>query len=799
MANFHIDENAMMELVCATHNPDGTNFNSNVVLSALETILNSEKVVDKVTTEDMLEEFDLKFRELSLKIQHLYFEDEKVALLLTSGLDISNERIQFLNAFYGNSKSTPNILWIPILDDHAAWSIEQYEMFRDKMWFQKMDDPHKRIARNFTRFVKENLLPHFQIGEEPILVSLDQHGRIVHTNMMHMIQTWSDDYIEGSKLRVEVRNNIIPFIEKEMKERSQGLDSLIFDIDRQISHLAREVDYKIDHWADQINDRLNKLIEKEKCIFLYGGNNIKWVREFTSKVHEVSFKTQSDIELIYVGKNEKVRASIDEEHLSYFLESPYPSWRFWTRLQSALLSRINYLNAANCHGDESDDEIAQGFKKLLGYECKGATMEGWALLSKGQKVVVCGKGAKMLRVINEYENWKENMALKSFEQAFEDYYNKTLHTSCSSNSHSCCAFEYPITLKEIPKKEKCPECFHDMQKRKASRAKRVLQRRSELKEEKKTKTLAAGLDWKSEDSDDEFRVSLHKRKPPTPKLLKNEENHQLFVDLTKALASLGRYEEAFDVCNLTLRFASDILSNERRDSITTLGAQLACKIQDAKGGCSFLRHFLHQHPSKMAAWSYYYKALSKLEISPSTNNRFLLHARNQHKDCIPPIIIAGHQFCEICQYQVAAKEYLEAHKLRPNCPLINLCIGTALINLAFDIRLKNKHQCVLQGLAFLYNNLQLCENSQEALYNIARAYQQVGLVSLAASYYEKVLTTTEKDCPIPSFPYENQCAQIRKPGHCDLRREAAYNLHLIYKASGAFDLARQVLQDHCTV
>nr|GLL45142.1 general transcription factor 3C polypeptide 3 [Ipomoea trifida] len=251
-------------------------------------------------------------------------------------------------------------------------------------------------------------------------------------------------------------------------------------------------------------------------------------------------------------------------------------------------------------------------------------------------------------------------------------------------------------------------------RRKASRAKRVLQRRSELKEEKKTKILAAGLDWKSEDSDDEFRVSLHKKKPPTPKLLKDEENHQLFVDLTKALASLGRYEEAFDVCNLTLRFASDILSNERRDSITTLGAQLACKIQDAKGGCSILRHFLHQHPSKMAAWTYYYKALSKLEIAPSTNNRFLLHARSQQKDCIPPIIIAGHQFCEIGQYQVAAREYLEAHKLLPNCPLINLCIGTALINLAFDIRLKNKHQCVLQGLAFLYNNLHLCENSQEA-------------------------------------------------------------------------------------
>nr|GMD60355.1 protein SIEVE ELEMENT OCCLUSION B-like [Ipomoea batatas] len=309
-----------------------------------------------------------------------------------------------------------------------------------------MDDPHKRIARSFTRFVKENLLPHFQIGEEPILVSLDQQGRIVHTNAMHMIQTWSPGYIEDRELKVQrVHSNMYT------SERENALWKK--EKDWSLGLVVGKIDYAITYW-----------IKKEMCIFLYGGNNIKWVREFTSKVHEVSLKIESDIELIYVGKNEKVRASIDEEHMSYLLESPYDAWRFWTRLQSALLSRINYLNAANCHGDECDDEIAQGFKKLLGYECKGATMEGWALLSKGQKVVVCGQGAKMLRVINEYQNWKENMALKSFEQAFKDYYNKTLHTSCSSNSHYCCAFDYPITLKDIPKKEKCPECFHDMQK-----------------------------------------------------------------------------------------------------------------------------------------------------------------------------------------------------------------------------------------------------------------------------------------------------------------------------------------------
>lgn len=88
---------------------------------------------------------------------------------------------------------------------------------------------------------------------------------------------------------------------------------------------------------------------------------------------------------------------------------------------------------------------------------------------------------------------------------------------------------------------------------------------------------------------------------------------------------------------------------------------------------------------------------------------------------------------------------------------------------------------------------------QEAVYNIARAYHHIGMLSLAASYYEKVLATYQKDCRIPGPPNENSShVEDQKPGYCDLRREAAYNLHLIYKKSRAFGLARQVLKDHCT-
>lgn len=84
------------------------------------------------------------------------------------------------------------------------------------------------------------------------------------------------------------------------------------------------------------------------------------------------------------------------------------------------------------------------------------------------------------------------------------------------------------------------------------------------------------------------------------------------------------------------------------------------------------------------------------------------------------------------------------------------------------------------------------------MYNIARAYHHIGLVTLAVTYYEKVLATYQKDCPIPELFGENRNIKHQKSVYCDLRREAAYNLHLIYKESGAFDLARQVLKDNCT-
>jgi general transcription factor 3C polypeptide 3 (transcription factor C subunit 4) len=79
---------------------------------------------------------------------------------------------------------------------------------------------------------------------------------------------------------------------------------------------------------------------------------------------------------------------------------------------------------------------------------------------------------------------------------------------------------------------------------------------------------------------------------------------------------------------------------------------------------------------------------------------------------------------------------------------------------------------------------------------MGRAAQQLGLMHLALEFYNRVLETE------PPPPEQGQLGRGRGPGPArdlDLRREAAHNMALIYRASGADELAREVLRQHLSV
>nr|GMD78007.1 protein SIEVE ELEMENT OCCLUSION B-like [Ipomoea batatas] len=257
--------------------------------------------------------------------------------------------------------------------------------------YYRVLDLQSGIAPAFLRFLQDKCFPTFQVGGDPIVISLDKRGRLVHSNALHMIFTWGTQLPERKKIR---SGDIILSLENELRERTSGADRVIDDIDKQIHNFAREVNQKINDWVGDINAKmkssfrsynytrereqelwikgswnlnlvagqshyssfalwLNNLIDDDKYIFLCGGNNIKRVLEFVLKVQEFRSEFQMNMEIAYVGRRRKMIEELDSACDYVFDLIDFKC--FWARLYSVTSSRIQYLNKVGL--DEGSDEI----------------------------------------------------------------------------------------------------------------------------------------------------------------------------------------------------------------------------------------------------------------------------------------------------------------------------------------------------------------------------------------------------------------------------------------------------------
>nr|GMD80369.1 protein SIEVE ELEMENT OCCLUSION B-like [Ipomoea batatas] len=406
------------------------------------------------------------------------FEVEGVLLLISSGKHFPFFAYDVVR-YTGVKK-----IWVPILKD-----VEEHIQMPDSTYnYCRVLDLQSGIAPEFLRFLQYKCFSTFQVGGDPIVISLDKRGRLVHSNALHMIFTWG---IQLSKRRTMRSGDIIPSLENELREKTSGADRVIDDIDKQIHNFARKVGKKINDWVNDIEAkmkssgqelwikeswnlkfvvgwsrpwefdvRLNDWIGgDEKYIFLCGGNNIKRVQEFVLKVQEVRSKFQMNMKIAYVGRRRKMIEEVSRACDYAFI--PFEFKLFWARLHSVASSRIQYLNKVGL--DERSDEILQGLRKLLSYEDECTTIGSWALLGKGKRIIGCDMGDKMLGVLNEYEKRKNNGHANDFEQVFKDYY-EMLNSSSSSHQHPCCALNYSSYLDKIPEAESCPQCNQHMHK-----------------------------------------------------------------------------------------------------------------------------------------------------------------------------------------------------------------------------------------------------------------------------------------------------------------------------------------------
>lgn len=105
-----------------------------------------------------------------------------------------------------------------------------------------------------------------------------------------------------------------------------------------------------------------------KYVCLYGGDDVDWIRKFTTAARNVAKAAGITLEMAYVGKSnakERVRktiAVIAQEKLSYCWEVPTLFWYFWTRLESMLYSKLQ-------HGKTiENDQIMQEVMTILSYD-----------------------------------------------------------------------------------------------------------------------------------------------------------------------------------------------------------------------------------------------------------------------------------------------------------------------------------------------------------------------------------------------------------------------------------------------
>lgn len=202
---------------------------------------------------------------------------------------------------------------------------------------------------------------------------------------------------------------------------------------------------------------------------------------------------------------------------------------------------------------------------------------------------------------------------------------------------------------------------------------------------------------------------------------------------------------------------------------------------------SFLhsKEFVTRHMDVPRVWNLFNVVLQFSEDIPY---RFLLRLfkRNEMQDVVP-LTLRGNYFLMSGSYKYAINEYMAIYR-ECNSPLITLLIAITYSHLAQQKFIQKKHSLIAQSLAFAteYERLRSTLAFQEVHYNLGRLHQQFGIAHIAVYHYEKVLG------------YDNALIRER-PDLLNLKQEAAFNLHLIYMASGNMNLARKYLYDYIIV
>ncbi|KAL9454708.1 hypothetical protein AB3S75_010168 [Citrus x aurantiifolia] len=192
-----------------------------------------------------------------------------------------------------------------------------------------------------------------------------------------------------------------------------------------------------------------------RYICLYGGEDMDWIRKFTTATNGVAKAAGIPLGLVYLGKSnpkDRVRRNnetIALENLSHIWQDLTSIWYFWVRLESMWYSKVQLGRTAET------DHVMQEILRMLTYDSREG---GWAVFARGSAEMASATGAIFLTCMQEYTTvWKDQVEPKGFLPAMRDHLVQ-LHPP-----RHCNRFVLPGTAGKILERVICSECGRVME------------------------------------------------------------------------------------------------------------------------------------------------------------------------------------------------------------------------------------------------------------------------------------------------------------------------------------------------
>ncbi|KAF5182806.1 Sieve element occlusion c [Thalictrum thalictroides] len=349
----------------------------------------------------------------------------KVVLLLISKPDILPlEDLIFLVQqtyrlpHHDDLERSYEIVWVPITSS-STWTDTDTQVFYNLSnilpWYS-LRQPWL-LNSEVVKYIKQA----WNFVDEPMMVVLDPRGAVSSPNAISMVFIWGSMAYPFSILREQ--------------------------------QLWDEANWSLKLILDEIDPLTSMKIDEGRTIFLYGSDDLEWIRKFTRKIKEI-ISTGVQLEVVYVGKKKPGKsisytlAAITREKLSGYL-SLYDIHLLWLRLKSIQRSKHQI-------GMSTDtDSVLKEVESLLSHEDNS-----WALLGEGLSPdTLLYDGSDVLECINLFPVWAQNIGRVGFIGAMKSALEPPPLTK------PCCRCNVvPYVEGSIEGSVVCEECKRPMEK-----------------------------------------------------------------------------------------------------------------------------------------------------------------------------------------------------------------------------------------------------------------------------------------------------------------------------------------------